>query len=47
MRMDDVIDMIAVIQKRIDQSISFEWLFNPMEISPVDLYNWYIKAWKK
>ena len=47
MKMDEVIDMIAVIQKWIDQSISFEWLFNPMETSPVDLYNRYIKAWKK
>ena len=47
MKMDDVIDVIAAIQKWIDQSISFEWLFNPMETSPVDLYNRYIKAWKK
>ncbi len=47
MKMDEVIDVIAAIQKWIDQSISFEWLFNPMETSPVDLFNRYIKAWKK
>ena len=47
MRMDEVIDIIAAIQKWIDQSISFEWLFNPMETSPVDLFNRYVKAWQK
>jgi ribonucleoside-diphosphate reductase alpha chain len=38
MKMPDVIDMIAVIQKWIDQAISFEWIINPAEVSPADLY---------
>jgi ribonucleoside-diphosphate reductase alpha chain len=41
-----VIKMIATIQKWIDQSISFEWIINPMEISPKDLFDLYILAWK-
>ena len=44
MKMTEVISMIAVIQKRIDQSISFEWMFNPAETSPIELYNYYIQA---
>jgi len=44
MKMTEVINMITVIQKWIDQSISFEWLFNPAETSPVELYNYYIQA---
>ncbi len=44
--MNDVIDMIGVIYKWIDQSISFEWMINPSKTAPVDLYNYYIKSWK-
>jgi len=44
MKMTEVINMITVIQKWIDQSISFEWLFNPAETSPVEIYNYYIQA---
>lgn len=47
MDMNNVIDMISVIYKWIDQSISFEWLINPSNISPVQLYEFYIKAWKQ
>jgi len=47
MNMDDVIDMVSAIQKWIDQSISFEWIINPMNVSPQQLYNYYIKAWKQ
>jgi ribonucleoside-diphosphate reductase alpha chain len=47
MKMPDVIDMIAVIQKWIDQSISFEWMINPADTSPSDLYGYYLKAWKQ
>ncbi len=46
MDMNDVIDMIAVIYKWVDQSISFEWMINPAETSPQQLYNYYMKAWK-
>lgn len=42
--MNNVIDMIAVIQKWIDQSISFEWMINPANVSPAELYSYYIKA---
>jgi ribonucleoside-diphosphate reductase alpha chain len=44
MKMTEVISMITTIQKRIDQSISFERMFNPAETSPVELYNYYIQA---
>ena len=44
MKMTEVINMITTIQKRIDQSISFEWIINPAETSPVELYNYYIQA---
>ncbi len=47
MNMNDVIDMMSVIYKRIDQSVSFEWIINPQKTSPVELYNYYIKAWKQ
>ena len=47
MNMSDVIDMISTIQKWIDQSISFEWIINPMEVSPADLFSYYVKAWQK
>lgn len=46
MDMNDVIDMIAVIYKWVDQSISFEWLINPSKTSPKQLYDYYIKTWK-
>ncbi len=44
--MNDVIDMIATIYKWIDQSISFEWLINPANTAPAQLYGYYMKAWK-
>lgn len=47
MKMPDVIDMIAVIQKWIDQSISFERMINPADTSPADLYGYYLKARKQ
>ena len=47
MKMPDVIDMISVIQKWIDQAISFEWMINPANTSPADLYGYYLKAWKQ
>jgi ribonucleoside-diphosphate reductase alpha chain len=47
MKMTEVISMITTIQKRIDQSISFEWMFNPADTSPVELYNYYIQAWQQ
>jgi len=46
MNMNDVIDMIAVIYKWIDQSISFEWMLNPAETSPRQLFDYYIRAWE-
>ncbi len=45
--LNDVIDMISVIYKWVDQSISFEWIINPQKVSPIELYNYYIKAWKQ
>lgn len=45
--MNDVIDMVSVIYKWIDQSISFEWLVNPQKVSPIELYNYYLKSWKQ
>ncbi len=47
MDMNDVIDMVSVIYKWVDQSISFEWIVNPQKVSPVELYGYYIKAWKQ
>ena len=47
MDMNDVIDMIAVVYKWIDQSISFEWMINPATTSPRDLYEYYMKAHKE
>lgn len=44
MKMTEVINMIAVIQKRIDQSISFERMFNPAETSPKEIYDYYFQA---
>ena len=47
MDMRDVIDMVWVIYKWIDQSISFEWMINPATTSPRDLYEYYMKAHKE
>ena len=47
MDMNDVIDMISVIYKWIDQSISFEWMIDPNRVSPAELYGYYFKAWKQ
>jgi len=44
--MNDVIDMFGVIYKWIDQSASFEWMINPAETSPADLYGYYMKSWQ-
>jgi ribonucleoside-diphosphate reductase alpha chain len=33
-----VINTVAIMQKRIDQSISFEWLINPAKTSPKELF---------
>ena len=46
MDMTDVIDMIAVVYKWIDQSISFEWMIDPSRTSPAQLYGYYMKAWE-
>lgn len=46
MNMNDVIDMVSVIYKWIDQSISFEWMINPEKVSPAELYSYYIRTWK-
>lgn len=45
--MRDVIDMFSVIYKWIDQSASFEWMIDPAQTSPQDLYGYYMKAWKQ
>jgi ribonucleoside-diphosphate reductase alpha chain len=45
--MKDVIDMVAVVYKWIDQSISFEWIINPQKVSPRELYEYYLRAWEK
>lgn len=47
MDMKDVIDMIAVAQKWVDQSISFEWMISPKRVSPKDLYDYYLYAHSK
>lgn len=47
LNMNDVIDMVSVIYKWIDQSISFEWMINPQKVSPVELYGYYFKAWEQ
>lgn len=47
MNMNDVIDMVSVVYKRIDQSISFEWMVNPATVSPRELYQYYFKAHKQ
>jgi ribonucleoside-diphosphate reductase alpha chain len=45
MDMNEVIDMMAVLYKWIDQSISFEWMIDPSKVSPAQLYEYYIKSW--
>ena len=47
MDMNDVIDMITVVYKWIDQSISFEWIINPEKVSPKELYEYYMKSHKQ
>ena len=47
MDMNDVIDMISVIYKWIDQSISFEWMIDPAKVSPKELYSYYLKSWRQ
>jgi ribonucleoside-diphosphate reductase alpha chain len=47
MDMNDVIDMISVVYKWVDQSISFEWMVDPAKVSPAQLYGYYMKAWKQ
>ena len=44
MKMPEVINMIAGIQKRIDQSISFEWIIDPSQVSPKELFDYYFQA---
>ncbi len=46
MDMNDVISMIGVVYKWVDQSISFEWMIDPAKVSPAQLYEYYIKAWQ-
>ena len=45
MDMHEVIDMMAVLYKWIDQSISFEWMIDPSRVSPAQLYEYYVKSW--
>lgn len=47
MDMNDVIDMISVIYRWVDQSISFEWMIDPSKVSPAQLYGYYMKSWKQ
>lgn len=47
MNMMDVIDMMSVIYRWVDQSISFEWMINPARTSPKQLYDYYMYAWEK
>ena len=47
LNLNDVIDMISVIYKWIDQNVSFEYLINPEKTSPKDLSNYYLKTWKQ
>ena len=42
-----IIDMISVVYKWIDQSISFEWMVDPAKVSPAQLYGYYIKSWEQ
>jgi ribonucleoside-diphosphate reductase alpha chain len=47
MDMNDVIEMLGTIYPWIDQSVSFEWMIDPARVSPAELYNYYVKTWKK
>ncbi len=47
MDMADVISLIAVVYKWVDQSISFEWMIDPARVSPAQLYGYYQQAWEK
>lgn len=47
MDMADVINLIAVVYKWVDQSISFEWMIDPARVSPAQLYGYYLQAWEK
>ncbi|MFZ1626282.1 MAG: ribonucleoside-diphosphate reductase subunit alpha, partial [Candidatus Moraniibacteriota bacterium] len=47
MDMADVISLIAVVYKWVDQSISFEWMIDPARVSPAQLYGYYQMAWEK
>lgn len=47
MEMTDVISMMAVIYRWVDQSISFEWMIDPSKTSPAQLYTYYVQAWSK
>lgn len=44
MKMPEVINMISGIQKRIDQSISFERIIDPAQVSPQELFGYYFQA---
>ena len=46
MKMPEVIKMISTIYKWIDQSISFEWMMDPSQTSPAELFGWYFQAWE-
>jgi ribonucleoside-diphosphate reductase alpha chain len=47
MDMNDVIDMISVVYRWVDQSISFEWMIDPAKVSPAQLFGYYVKAWEQ
>lgn len=47
MDMNEVIDMMSVVYRWIDQSISFEWMIDPARTSPAQLYGYYMRAWEK
>ncbi len=47
MDMKDVIDMISIVYQWVDQSISFEWMIDPSQTSPAQLYSYYLRAWQK
>jgi ribonucleoside-diphosphate reductase alpha chain len=47
MDMVDVIDMISVIYRWVDQAISFEWMIDPSRVSPQMLYAYYFRAWEQ
>lgn len=47
MDMGEVIDMMSVVYKWVDQSISFEWMIDPARVSPAQLFGYYVKAWEQ